>query len=120
RPDERFWVAMIGCLLLGATYSNYLGYTHIDLKSLRDFLLSNLERLRKSRHGQVTDITNVTNVVNIIGRFLNEKRARNTLKTNVIYRGTGKPAPSAVSIVGDWQRLETIMVHIGVDDKVLR
>lgn len=119
--DERFWVSMMACLLMGAAYSNHLGFTNIDVPALRSFLINTLMKMRKMRNTHVSDIKNVMNVVSVLGRFLNEKRARNTLATNIIYRGRGKPAQGVVTTHGtDYTKLDTIMVHVGHSDKVLR
>lgn len=120
KPDERFWISMIASLLVGASYANYLGFASIDLARLRDFLLTNLDRLRKARSTHTSDITSVTNVVSILGRFLNEKRSRNTIVTNVVYKGRGKPLTGAITVKTDLTKLDTVMVHVGTDDKTVR
>lgn len=122
RQDERYWVSMIACLLLGASYANHLGFTDIDMDGLKAFLMANLDKLRGTRKVHTSDIQNVENVVSILGRFLNEKRARNTIYTNIIHRGKGKPPKGTVTIAGgtDFNRLDTVMVHIGLEDKTLR
>lgn len=120
-PDERFWVSMVATLLLGATYANHLGFTNIDVDGLRDFLLDNLERMRRIRSTHTSDIKDITNVVSLLGRFLNEKRMRNTIMTNVIYKGRGKPHTGTITVEGtDLTKLDTIMVHIGKQDRSLR
>lgn len=118
--DERFWVALIGTLLLGARYANHLGFTQIDEVSLKAFLYDTLKDMRSQRASQPVDMRNVVNVVNTLARFLNEARARHTLVTNVIYKGRGKPPQGMVNILGDATRLDAIHVHIGKDDKLVR
>lgn len=120
QADERFWIAVIACLLLGAKYSNTLGYTQIDEVRLKIFLYTTLRDMRGQRAVQPVDMRNTTNVVNTLARFLNENRARHTLFTNIIHKVKGKPAAGAVVILGDASRLESVHVHIGKDDKVLR
>lgn len=120
KPDERFWVSLIGCTLLGARYSNYLGYTDIDEKALKAFMYATLTEMRSHRVSQPVDMRNVVNVVNTLARFLNENRARHTLMTTTIHRSRGKPPAGAVQIVGDSSRLDAIHVHIGVNDHTMR
>lgn len=120
KPDERFWVSLIGCTLLGARYSNFLGYTDIDEVALKSFMYDTLKEMRGQRATQPVDMRNVVNVVNTLARFLNENRARNTLLTTTIHRSRGKPAAGAVAIVGDSSRLDALHVHIGVNDRILR
>lgn len=119
--DERFWVSIIACLVMGATYSNHLGFTQIDITALKTFLIGTLARMRKQRSTNTTDIKSTVNVTAILGRFLSEKRARNTILTNIIYKGRGKPPAGVITTVGvDMNKLETVMVHIGKEDRILR
>lgn len=120
-PDERFWVSIVACLIMGATYANHLGYTSIDVKGLKTFLTSTLARMRKRRSSNTSDIKSTINVSAILGRFIAEKRLRNTIYTNIIYRQKGKPITGTVTHSGvDLTKLDTVMIHIGRDDKVLR
>lgn len=118
--DERFWIALMSCVILGARYSNQLGFTDIDENRLKAFLYITLRDMRKERNSQPVDMRNSANIANVMGRFLNEARSRYTLQTNIIHRGRGKPAAGSVTYSGDTTRLEAIHVHIGVDDRVLR
>lgn len=121
QADERFWIALIATIMLGARYANGLGYTDIDEVGLKAFLYANLSDMRKERKTQPVDMRNVVNVVNVLGRYLNESRMRHTLKTNTIWRQRGKPAIGAVQVVDmDPSKLDSIHVHIGRDDKILR
>lgn len=120
QQDERFWVGMIACLMVGAAYANTLKFTEIDLDGLRVFLIDCFKNMRRTRRTSMVDIQNPDNVVSILSRFLNEKRARNTLITNIVHRQSGRPPVGTISIVNDASRLETIMVHIGDQDKVIR
>ena len=120
KPDERFWVATIACLLLGAQYSNELGFTDIDEVALKVFLYDTLAEMRTARTAAPVDMKEVSNVVNMLGRFINENRARNTLITNIIHKGKMKPAPGSVNVISDASRMEAMHVHIGKDDHTLR
>lgn len=118
--EERYWRVMVACLLRGAEYANKLGYTDIDGKALKTFLFKVVDDLRGARRSQPNDMADKFNISNIIAQFLNSQRARNTIRTNKIHRGRGKPSGGAIKIVSDATRLDTINVHIGVEDKVLR
>jgi hypothetical protein len=119
-PDERFWIGIIGSIMLGARYANALGYTDIDETALKRFMYRTLLEMRQQRNAQPVDMRNAANVVNTLGRFLNESRARHTLVTNIIHRTRGKPPAGAIVIHGDVQKLDAIHVHIGKDDHTLR
>lgn len=120
KPDERFWVGTIGTILLGAKYANDLGFTMIDEDALKKFMYATLQDMRGARVAAPVDMRDVVNVTNMLGRFINENRSRNTLVTNIIYRGRGKPAAGVVEVVADASKLDAIHVHIGRDDKTLR
>lgn len=120
QADERFWVSLIGTVILGARYANRLGFTDIDEASLKDFLYDTLTEMRSERASQPVDMRNVVNVVNVLGRFINENRSRHTLTTNVIHRTRGKPAAGLVEVLNDATRMDTIHVHIGKDDHIIR
>lgn len=119
-PDERFWIALIATILLGAKYSNAMGFTQIDEKRLKGFMYLALRDMRSTRTAAPVDMRDVVNVVNMVGRFLNENRGRHTLVTDVIWTGRGKPPANAVNIVADATKLEAIHVHVARDDHVLR
>lgn len=118
--EERYWRVMVACLLKGAEYANKLGFTGIDMKGLKRFLFDVVEQLRGARRAAPTDMAEKFNISALLAQFLSEKRARNTIRTNKIHRGRGKPPQGAVKVVSDATRLDAIHVHIGVDDKVLR
>jgi hypothetical protein len=120
QPDERFWIALIGTLLLGARYSNMLGFTNINEVALKLFLYKTLKEMRGQRAAQPVDLRNIANVVNTLARFLNENRARHTLVTNIIHKGRGKPPAGSVEIKHDASRLDALHVHYGLDDKIIR
>src|SRR6478735_678131 len=119
QADERFWVGTIGTVMLGAKYANALGFTDIDEVSLQQFMYSTLTLMRQARTAAPVDMRDVNNVGNMLSRFLNENR-KNTLITNEIYRGRGKPAQGTISIVADASKLDTLHVHVGRDDHCLR
>lgn len=119
-PDERFWVSLISTLLLGAKYSNAMGFTNIDEMRLKAFLYLTLRDMRKTRTAAPVDMRDVANVVNMLGRYINESRGRHTLVTDRIWRGRGKPPANAVNVVADASRLEAIHIHIARDDHVMR
>lgn len=118
--EERFWRVMLATLLMGAKYANALGFTAIDVPALKKFLIEVLGRMRSQLTVQPVDMKSQLNVSNALAQFVNAMRARHTLKTNIIHRGVGKPGAGAIKIVDDASKLDTIYVHIGVDDRVLR
>lgn len=120
QPDERFWIGTIGTVLLGAKYANLLGFTDIDEVALQNFMYGTLNEMRTARTAAPVDMRDVNNVGNMLARFLNENRARNTIVTNQIYKGRGKPPSGTIEIVADVSKVDTLHVHVGRDDHTLR
>ncbi len=118
--EERFWRVMIVALLKGAEYANKMGFTQIDEKGLKAFLVNVLNKLRSDRARHPVDMSDSFNVSAILAQFLNAQRARHTIRTNKIHQGRGKPVAGSIKILTDLNRLDTIFVHVGVEDRTLR
>lgn len=118
--DERFWASLIAVLVCGARYANDLKLTEIDEVTLKAHLVEKLNDMRKLRDVQPVDMSKTVNVSAILAHFLNEKRRRNTLITNMFWLSRGKPQKSAIRIVNDVSQLDTIQVHISQLEKKIR
>src|SRR5262249_53828288 len=121
--DERFWVALITVICLGARYANKLGFTKFNEEALKTFMLEVLEDMRKSRIEQPVDMDKGINVSTRFAQFLNAMRGRHTLITNLIHTAHGKPASDSVRVDVnrcDVKRLDGIYVQVGVSDKRMR
>lgn len=119
--EERFWRVMVTTLLMGATYSNSLGFTKIDLMGLKQFLFATVKGMRNLLNKSPVDMKKEINMSNVLAQFLNQMRARHTLRTNIIHRKPGKPPSGTVNTANtDLSKLDAIYVQVGVDDKCLR
>jgi len=125
--EERFWISLIACILLGARYANMLGYSVLDEKALKGFMLSSLDTMRKLRGLQTVDLTRTVNVSSIMASFLKEMQKENkVIHTDRIHIAAGRPpapnSPGAVKLIlpTDPSRLNGIVVQIGRNDKLLR
>jgi hypothetical protein len=120
RPDERFWSALVAIVTLGARYANELGLATFDYDKLQEFMADQFFAMRKLKSEQSVDMTRGNNVANILVQFLRDHRARNTLITDTMWMGRGKPKIGSVKILGDTSRLTELKVHAAVNDKRLR
>ena len=116
-PEERFWLAVITCVVMGARLANRLKLTEIDEPNLRRFMIDQYNAMRAERKTAPVDITNPEAVLNHLSRFLNEKRHRNTVITDRMWLGTGRPpTPPAnghvILRMDPNHRLEAPEVHI--------
>lgn len=118
--EERLWTCTITCVCIGARVANRLGFTEFDEDALREFMIATLRKMRTELKDRGVDMTDKLNVSSILSSFLNQYRQRNTLFTNIIHKGQGRPSPGSIKIVGDTSRLDAIYVHIGLEDKMMR
>lgn len=117
--DERLWIAGVTCLLAGAKYGNELGLTNIDVQALMAFLVKSVNRLRTMRKTTVVNMQSGDALSSVIQSFIDSHRARNTLVTNTIPMGQGRVPLGAVSILGDYSRLERIVIRLARDQKFM-
>jgi hypothetical protein len=120
KPDERFWMATITTLIAGATYSNELGFTEINLDRLKEFLVGVLADMRKEVQSSPSDIKNQFSISNILAQFLGAMRERHTIVTNRVNTSQGKPRKNAFRVLSDTSKLGAIYVQFGQEDRLLR
>lgn len=125
--EERFWISLIACILLGARYANMLGYSVFDEIQLKQFMLRSLSTMRKLRGQQTVDLTKSINISSIMAAFLKDMQRENKIiRTDRIHIAAGRPpaptSPYAVKILSpsDVSRLNGIVVQIGQSDKLMR
>jgi hypothetical protein len=125
--EERFWISLIACILLGARYSNMLGYSVFDEPALKQFMLTSLDRMRQLRGQQTVDLTRSINVSSIMAQFLKDMQKENkVIFTDRVHIAAGRPpapnSPNAVRVLSpsDISRLNGIVVQIGRTDKIMR
>lgn len=125
--EERFWISLIACILLGARYANHLGYAVFDEPLLKAFMLRSLDTMRALRGQQTVDLTKSINISSIMAAFLKDmQQANKVIWTDRIHVAVGKPpghnSPNAVKIIkpSDVSRVNGICVQIGMNDKLMR
>lgn len=127
KQEERFWVSLIACILLGARYANTLGYAVFDEPGLKNFMLGALSNMRRLRGQQTVDLTRSINVSSIMAAFLKDMQTQNrVIVTDRIHIAPGRPptanSPHAVKIIKptDASRVHGVSVQIGQNDKLMR
>jgi hypothetical protein len=119
-PDERFWVATIAILILGARYGNELGLTDIDINQLAKFLLAEFRNQRRETETSASNIGRADNVERYVVDYINA-RVTKTLKTDTVnlLPGRGGPKPMVMNSVNHLPKGE-ITVHAVKDLHLLR
>lgn len=118
--DERFWLATITVILMGAKYANELGFTNINEERLKFFLLQTLESMRAIRGASHTDFKNSSNLSDVMAQFFSSMQAKHVLYTNICRTGVGRPTPGTVKPVRATDRLEGVSIRVGAQDKIIR
>jgi hypothetical protein len=118
--EERYWIAAVACLVQGAKFANELGVTDIDVDALKAHLVDTLTASRKERKDRTVDVTKDINVMDILARYMNFTRATNTLFTDKMIVGVGKPKKNSVKILRDATKLGVLYVHIAEEDERMR
>lgn len=125
--EERFWVSVVACILLGARYAGQIGYPVFDEAALKVFMYKSLANMRDHRVNQTVDLDQAINVSAILNGFFKDVRKNGSwLVTNRIHVGAGKPPkapnPNAVRMLApaDPSHLKGIDVQVGVDNQLLR
>jgi hypothetical protein len=118
-PDERFWASLVTVVLMGAKFANYLGLTTIDAEALSAFMIHNFQQMRTERKLAPIDLTQATTVLSHLGRYLNVKRWRNTIYTDKMWTGQGRP--SGITLHRDINsRVDEPQVHFATEIKLCR
>lgn len=120
QADERFWLALVVTVVMGAVYANELGLTSINVDALTRFMIEKLQTMRNERTVSTVDIHIDTNVLGILSRYINEHRQSHTLTTNVIWRQAGRPGVGQLQMKGSWDKVRSVRIHIGDDDHFVR
>jgi len=116
--DERFWAALVAVIVQGAIYSNELGLTTIDVDELRSFMIDQFYGMRAIRDSQSVDMAKSINVADMLAQFLRDMRAKNTLVTDTMWRGRGKPKQGTIKTLGEPK--DALIVQVATKDRWLR
>lgn len=123
--EERYWLALVTVLLMGAKYANQLKLTNIDEVALNTFLMGVYASMRKERKESPVDLSNPTSMLGHVARYLNTKRPHNTIVTNLIHSGNGRPpSPGAAGAIiqrlDPNHRIDEVQVQFGTDTSTVR
>ena len=118
--EERYWIAVITVLCVGAGIANHLALTSIDEDVMFKFLRGQLKLMRTSSSTSESDLRNVDNLSSVLGRFLRDMRISHTIHTDRIWNGQGRPKNGDVKVIQNTATLRDIKVQIGKQDRQLR
>ena len=122
-PQDRFWIATIAVLLLGAALANAIGLTTFDLVAMKAFLHEVFQHQRSSREEQTTNMSSVLDVVELVQEFIRENLAKRIVVTKKFVGVGGNQAATVANISNilcDVTRLDNVIAHLGADENVIR
>jgi hypothetical protein len=120
--DERFWVAGMAVLTLGAQIANNVNLTRFDVGRMVDFMIGSVARLRTIRTAGDMNISNVANVAATLAYFMNSNR-RATIITDTMSSSPGRiGAQVMVHVVNaqDLQNVQQLVAHLATTDNKIR
>ena len=121
-PDERFWVAAIAVLIVGATYGNELQLTNIGIDKLSRFLLDQFKKQRGDSAVSTANIGTIGTVERYVSDFING-HPQQTIKTDVVDTspGRGTLKPVVLNDVNSIMGLSRgISIHAVRDNRIVR
>jgi len=109
--EERFWVATMACLIVGAQLATTWDIAKFDVPALKKYLIVEFKRMRRDKAS--TSLKGKSLAVNTMGRFLHDKTAY-TVKAEHLPkpgRNTTAPLPS---------ERQPAVVRIASKDRIIR
>lgn len=116
--SERYWRDGITCMLLGATYSNKLGFTRIDVNALFVFLCNAVKRMRSMLKESPGNMDRADVVMTTLTQYVVEMRAQNTLVTKIVPPGM-RGMPTACEVVNDMTKVRSVFIRKAIDNKLI-
>jgi hypothetical protein len=114
--EERFWVAFMASILVGAKYANELGYTEFELGPIHERLLACYAAMNKLRAAESCDLRNPIHVKSIVNQFTTEKKMDHTIITDTMWLSAqGRPSPGSVVVKCDASRVKSVQVQRSLD-----
>lgn len=95
--DERFWVAAVAVLIVGAQYGNELELTNIDVNALSRFLLDQFDKQRGDSAASPSNVGTAVSVDYYVTGFINSHTPQ-TLKTDTVATGAGGVATKVITM----------------------
>ena len=120
QSQDRFWVGMTALLLVGAAIAHNLNLCHIDIETLRKYLIANTEKLR----GRTSSMAEEHTMNEVFAEYLRERGDRTLIidkfhiepKAGVI----GRPPASYLPEIKESPRSEKASIVYALDQKLIR
>lgn len=121
-PQDRFWLATIAVLLVGAAIANHLGLANFDQLRIKALLVGTYHVQKASRTEDTVDLANEFDVNQILSDFMSDMHNKHMIVTARFHRDAGRPPRDlyGLDIGTDYTRLTAVCCHLAVEEKLLR
>lgn len=118
--DERFYIAAISTLLVGAQIANSLKLTKFDVGGMRDFLCAAFIALRSDRKSTLVVQSGTFDVERILADFISAHSA-DRLRTNYFMKAGGRAYDSNFRVLWAPRRIQCeLAIHISKTENHIR
>lgn len=111
RPQERFWISTMSCLLVGAMIASKLGIVNIDVGALLNFLIENLHSLRVRSESAMSGTT----PTELITSYM-QQHGDKILRVDQLHLGAGRPPTGFSSTIMSPPKGNRIICVASVND----
>lgn len=118
--DERFWSLAVACIYMGGKYAKQLGLIDIDENEMLRFLVGTLQNMRGYMGIHALNLTNAASLANILHQYIEDRRHRQTIITDVVWTTKGRPTKGAVKLLSPLDKCEKLNVHIAKQAQLMR
>ena len=115
---ERFWVAGVAVILLGAKLANELKLAEFDLDLMADFLEQVFMENRRHVEGSDAGFHKSVNVTNVIAGFCNDPR-HFVLRVEAVAQGKGKPSYTSSNAV-ELRGIVDVCARVSTDPAIVQ
>ena len=115
--DERFWLATMSALIVGAELASNLDLCKIDVRRMADFLVGSMTQLRRRIQTHVTVMRTQEDGRLFLSKLLQDTVGKNLLVTDKVWDSPSKPH---VQLMNPEMRLQNPWLQLGLEDNVLR
>ena len=116
-PDQRFWIAAIGCVITGASFAKALGYADFPIQAMLNFMVKEYHRMRTGRVAISQDYTHHVVAGSELAMFLRAKLPRNTIRTDIVWTQQGRPPKNSIKLLNDSENMKREELHVQISHK---
>ena len=120
KQSHRFWLAAVATTLVGAKMALMLDLAPFDIGSMYRFLTKEYERMAGVAAVSTEDYSNPHAVHETLAAVMSAKAARNTIITDNVPQGTGRPSKGASKILNDKGNFDEIDVRVSLSPYEIR